>query len=176
MQKDQLDCLQDGGDLICKKTTSLSMSLQTYISSQSPPPRARDMTSTTSRTLTQDRSSSVATSHTDCSRQLEQTTSNRERRFRRCLGLRPDAPVKEDHNKAPHQELLWSKIRCCLREPLAEFFGMFIMMLIGNGSVAQVLLSTGQKDAPGGNGYGSYQSICWGCVPLFDVGRREYFC
>lgn len=44
----------------------------------------------------------------------------------------------------------------------AEFFGVFIMILFGNGSVAQVLLSTGETTAPGGNGFGSYQSINWG--------------
>lgn len=36
------------------------------------------------------------------------------------------------------------------------------MVMFGDGSVAQVLLSTGQKTAPGGNGFGSYQSINWG--------------
>lgn len=48
------------------------------------------------------------------------------------------------------------------REPFAEFFGVFIMILFGNGSVAQVLLSGGEKTAPGMNGFGSYQSISWG--------------
>ncbi len=41
---------------------------------------------------------------------------------------------------------------------------MFIMILFGNGSVAQVVLSTGQSSAPGGNGFGGYQSINWGYV------------
>lgn len=36
------------------------------------------------------------------------------------------------------------------------------MILFGDGAVAQVLLSTGQTTAPGGNGFGSYQSISWG--------------
>jgi aquaglyceroporin related protein len=36
------------------------------------------------------------------------------------------------------------------------------MVMFGDGSVAQVLLSTGQTTAPGGNGFGSYQSISWG--------------
>jgi len=45
---------------------------------------------------------------------------------------------------------------------LAEFFGVMIMVCFGNGSVAQVLLSTGQTSAPGGNGFGDYQSISWG--------------
>lgn len=37
-----------------------------------------------------------------------------------------------------------------------------IMVMFGNGSVAQVLLSTGETAAPGGNGFGDYQSISWG--------------
>lgn len=36
------------------------------------------------------------------------------------------------------------------------------MVMFGDGSVAQVLLSTGQTTAPGGNGFGAYQSISWG--------------
>ena len=38
------------------------------------------------------------------------------------------------------------------------------MILFGDGSVAQVLLSTGEKAAPGGMGFGPYQSISWGFV------------
>ena len=41
---------------------------------------------------------------------------------------------------------------------------MAIMVMFGDGSVAQVLLSTGQETAPGGNGFGAYQSINWGYV------------
>lgn len=51
-------------------------------------------------------------------------------------------------------DLAWSKIRRAIREPLAEFFGVFIMILFGDGVVAQVVLSNGAK--------GSYQSISWG--------------
>lgn len=36
------------------------------------------------------------------------------------------------------------------------------MILFGNGSVAQVLLGTDEATAPGGNGFGQYQSIIWG--------------
>ncbi len=52
-----------------------------------------------------------------------------------------------------------------LREPFAEFCGTAVMVFFGNGSVAQVLLSQGTAvvaAAPGGNGYGQYQSISWG--------------
>jgi hypothetical protein len=53
-----------------------------------------------------------------------------------------------------HPELQWSKIRKLLREPFSEFFGVFIMILFGDGVVAQVVLSGGTK--------GNYQSISWG--------------
>lgn len=36
------------------------------------------------------------------------------------------------------------------------------MVMFGDASVAQVLLSTNQQTAPGGDGYGNYQSINWG--------------
>lgn len=53
-----------------------------------------------------------------------------------------------------YDNLLWTRIRRELRAPFAEFFGVFIMILFGDGSVAQVLLSNGVK--------GQYQSISWG--------------
>lgn len=53
-----------------------------------------------------------------------------------------------------HPELWWSKIRHTIREPLSEFFGVFILILFGDGVVAQVVLSNGEK--------GDYQSISWG--------------
>jgi len=52
------------------------------------------------------------------------------------------------------RKLLWSRIRYFLREPFSEFFGVMIMIMFGDGSVAQVVLSTEQK--------GQYQSITWG--------------
>lgn len=81
---------------------------------------------------------------------------------RHYLGLEPEAPVAQDHQSLEHHDLLWSRIRLALREPFAEFFGTFIMVLFGDGSVAQVLLSAGNKTSPGGNGSGQYQSISWG--------------
>jgi aquaglyceroporin related protein len=84
------------------------------------------------------------------------------RKTRSALGLHPDAPIDEDHDVEERQKLLWSKIRITFREPFAEFWGTLIMVMLGDGSVAQVLLSTGQTTAPGGNGFGAYQSISWG--------------
>lgn len=49
---------------------------------------------------------------------------------------------------------LWPRLRHKIREPLAEFLGTFILILFGDGVVAQVVLSKGTK--------GDYQSISWG--------------
>ncbi|KAK4569444.1 glycerol channel [Recurvomyces mirabilis] len=95
------------------------------------------------------------------SSRLTKTTSDLAH-TRQWLGLHPSAPVEEEHDYAEHSKLWWSKIRIALKEPFAEFFGTFILVLFGDGSVAQVLLSTGQASAPGGNGFGNYQSINWG--------------
>lgn len=80
--------------------------------------------------------------------------------IRTAIGLESDNPILEDHHV--HSHLPWSSVRVVLREPFAEFFGTFVMILFGNGSVAQVLLSTGDTTAPGGMGFGNYQSISWG--------------
>jgi aquaglyceroporin related protein len=90
------------------------------------------------------------------------TASKRHTHLRNWVGLNPKAPINKDHDIHPHHDLLWSRIRLVLREPFAEFWGVFVMILFGNGSVAQVLLSTGQVTAPGGDGFGPYQSISWG--------------
>lgn len=71
------------------------------------------------------------------------------------------APIEEEHDYAQHSDLLWPKIRMSLKEPLAEFFGVFILVLFGDGAVAQVLLSTGENTAPGGDGFGNYNNINW---------------
>ncbi|KAF2163280.1 hypothetical protein M409DRAFT_68571 [Zasmidium cellare ATCC 36951] len=56
--------------------------------------------------------------------------------------------------KESNGSLAWSKIRRYCREPLSEFMGVFILIMFGDGSVAQVVLSNGEK--------GDYQSISWG--------------
>lgn len=65
--------------------------------------------------------------------------------------------------KNPSDLPLWPRIRHILREPLAEFLGTMIMLLIGDGVVAQVVLSSGTK--------GDYQSIswCWGIGVMFGI-------
>ncbi|KAJ5983573.1 hypothetical protein N7481_005672 [Penicillium waksmanii] len=49
---------------------------------------------------------------------------------------------------------IWYKFRAYGRDAFSEFFGTMILILFGDGVVAQVLLSHGQK--------GDYQSISWG--------------
>ena len=99
---------------------------------------------------------------TEHSNNSTERTSSNLTRSRSIIGLHPNAPIDEEHDHGPASELLWSRVRVVLREPFAEFWGVAIMVMFGNGSVAQVLLSTGQETAPGGNGFGSYQSINWG--------------
>jgi len=48
----------------------------------------------------------------------------------------------------------WARLRSAIREPAAEFFGVFTLITFGDGVVAQVVLSKGEK--------GGYQSINWG--------------
>jgi len=89
------------------------------------------------------------------------------------LGLTPEAPL--DHQALIHdedgKELWWPHIRYLLREPFAEFWGTFVMILFGDGVVAQVVLTAGDKGAPGGDGFGNYQSIswCWGIGVMLGI-------
>jgi aquaglyceroporin related protein len=123
--------------------------------------RLNGYTSNTSATpLTQAR-----TEHSAHSTELSpHRTSSSAQKTRSSLGLHPHAPIDEEHDQGPQSELLWPRIRTVLREPFAEFWGVAIMVMFGDGSVAQVLLSTGQTTAPGGMGFGAYQSINWGWV------------
>lgn len=61
---------------------------------------------------------------------------------------------QEDVLKEERSDLAWSRIRHMIREPLSEFMGTFILIMFGDGVVAQVVLSGGLK--------GDYQSISWG--------------
>jgi aquaglyceroporin related protein len=99
-------------------------------------------------------------------------TSSGLTRSRSIIGLHPQAPINKAHDHPPRSTLLWSRIRKVLREPFAEFCGVAIFVMFGNGAIAQVLLSTGQQAAPGGDGFGSYQSTNWGCVPI-SISHRH---
>ncbi|KAL2426633.1 Aquaglyceroporin-9 [Exophiala dermatitidis] len=61
-----------------------------------------------------------------------------------------------------HRNLWWSRVRHHLRDPFAEFVGSFIMILFGDGSVAQVMLSANEKLPASSQNKGDYQSISWG--------------
>lgn len=65
-----------------------------------------------------------------------------------------DHKIPEDDVIPQSPELMWSRIRQMLREPFAEFWGVFILIMFGDGVVAQVVLSKGKN--------GDYQSINWG--------------
>jgi aquaglyceroporin related protein len=99
---------------------------------------------------------SIASAETTTHAERQNTIST----LRTKIGLEPEAPIVDGHEV--HNHLTWSFIRTTFREPFAEFFGTFIMVLFGDGSVAQVLLSAGETSAPGMNGFGNYQSINWG--------------
>lgn len=69
-------------------------------------------------------------------------------------GALVDHKTPQELNIEAEPDLRWSKIRHYMREPFSEFFGVFILILFGDGVVAQVVLSGGTK--------GDYQSISWG--------------
>ncbi|KAK5127947.1 hypothetical protein LTR85_005064 [Meristemomyces frigidus] len=56
--------------------------------------------------------------------------------------------------KPQNAGLRWPRIRRIFREPFSEFLGTFILIMFGDGVVAQVVLSNGT--------HGDYQSISWG--------------
>ena len=64
-------------------------------------------------------------------------------------------------SKSSNPGLTWPRIRHYLREPFSEFLGTFILIMFGDGVVAQVVLSNGEK--------GDYQSISWGWVSILIV-------
>ena len=81
------------------------------------------------------------------------------------------APIDQDPARHAENELdferhtqkfLWSRIRHTLRDPFAEFLGCFVLIIFGDGSVAQVLLSSNPNLPKGSQDKGAYQSISWG--------------
>ena len=63
-------------------------------------------------------------------------------------------PTADMKLKPAGRGLMWPRIRHALREPFSEFIGTFILIMFGDGVVAQVVLSNGT--------HGDYQSISWG--------------
>lgn len=68
--------------------------------------------------------------------------------------------AEEDYQH--HKHLWWSRVRHHLRDPFAEFMGTFIMIIFGDGSVAQVTLSANPNLPQSSQNKGEYQSISWG--------------
>ncbi|KAM3452878.1 hypothetical protein MY3296_004147 [Beauveria thailandica] len=62
--------------------------------------------------------------------------------------IHAELPVPEE------KELAWTKIRSIWQDAFSEFLGTMILIIFGDGVVAQVVLSKEQK--------GNYQSISWG--------------
>ena len=99
-----------------------------------------------------------------------QRTSHRENREVPSNESSPRAPPYAEHgplinrsqtqelisDKAMNAALLWPRIRHYCRAPFAEFMGTFILIMFGDGVVAQVTLSNKEG--------GDYQSISWGWV------------
>lgn len=65
-----------------------------------------------------------------------------------------DRSMTAEAKKKSHPNLTWPRMRHYLREPFSEFLGTFVLIMFGDGVVAQVVLSNGTK--------GDYQSISWG--------------
>lgn len=68
----------------------------------------------------------------------------------------------EEAEYQAHRDLWWTQVRHALKDPFAEFMGTFIMIVFGDSSVAQVLLSSNPKLPAGDQKKGEYQSISWG--------------
>jgi hypothetical protein len=77
--------------------------------------------------------------------------------LRERVGLPEDLHIRPEHEST--NRFSWPSFRVIFREPFAEFFSTMVMVMFGNGSIAQVLLGGGEISTLGKNGYGSYQSI-----------------
>lgn len=71
-----------------------------------------------------------------------------------------DYETPQSKSKPSHPDLFWPKARHYLQEPFSEFWGTFVLIMFGDGVVAQVILSGGEK--------GQYQSISWGWGLVFQ--------
>jgi len=61
-----------------------------------------------------------------------------------------------------HKHLWWYRVRYVMSDPFSEFCGTMIMIVFGDGSVAQVLLSANATLPVASQDKGNYQSISWG--------------
>lgn len=75
-------------------------------------------------------------------------------------GDQDDADAKADYEH--HKHLWWYRVRYTMADAFSEFCGCLILIIFGDGSVAQVLLSANPKLPAGDQNKGNYQSISWG--------------
>lgn len=61
-----------------------------------------------------------------------------------------------------HKHLWWYRVRYTMRDAFAEMCGTMIMIIFGDGSVAQVTLSANPNLPASSQNKGDYQSISWG--------------
>lgn len=80
--------------------------------------------------------------------------------------------VEEDYEH--HHNLWWSRVRHTMRDPFMEFMGTLIMIIFGDGSVAQVYLSANPNLPKSSQNKGDYQSISWGYVSACSLEPITY--
>lgn len=140
--------------------------MSNLLSSRQEPPSANTRTRFGSSATAEDENDTFHHESLNHTHTASTATSNpaafKHHKVRAAIGLHSRTPVIDEHVDLPHHDLMWPRIRAIMREPFAEFLGVFVMICFGNGSVAQVLLSGGQTSAPGMDGFGNYQSISWG--------------
>jgi len=96
-----------------------------------------------------DSSSPVVAKHTEkVDEQLPPASPQREH------GPLIDHDIPQADAVPQRPDLWWSRFRETMQGPFCEFFGTFIILMFGDGVVAQVVLSGGKN--------GNYQSISWG--------------
>ncbi|QUC16161.1 uncharacterized protein UV8b_00402 [Ustilaginoidea virens] len=66
----------------------------------------------------------------------------------------PDDPSRDQDMIPAENQLRWPRVRSIWQDAFSEFFGTMVLILFGDGVVAQVVLSNNKK--------GDYQSISWG--------------
>ncbi|QYS98710.1 Aquaglyceroporin [Trichoderma simmonsii] len=76
-------------------------------------------------------------------------------------GISKDQHVTMNIIVSEEQTTAWFKFRKVMREPFSEFFGVMILVLFGDGSVAQVVLGKGAK--------GDWNNINWGWAYVYSM-------
>jgi aquaglyceroporin related protein len=76
--------------------------------------------------------SSPTLSRDNHAKSLDCTSSSSEREYEPHIPYQ-DSQRAQDVALPAHPDLWWSRTRHLLREPLSEFFGVFVIILFGNG-------------------------------------------